>query len=843
MSGKSVFISYSSRDRESAIKIRRLLESDQVRVWLDVIDIRTTNQLQQELFDSIDKQDIFCLLPSPSSVESPWVLREIEYAKTKEGLQILPITLRSCSIPDSLGDIVGLDAREGFDSETVRLRLLRAIHGKKFVEDSVLLDKAERELLAKAQILERAEKELPQIAKTIDPLSSDPIRQIELQIDVASLPEDDDIILELSLTLDLFKGSMSIFIARYREGHTWPAQFRFEEPEYTDYYLKDTHRVDVQFRWYDCVQKLRQHIADVDAFPATFTLTFDGRELRPGGEFSLPANFEIPCVNTLVKKNHFFTLIAHNSSTGTHQDISPDTDIKMELHARVQEQTIRLYRSFTTYKQAILLDGSFLRADSNTIHREIVLNRYDLNSSLSKQMRAAEGKRREEITAALETLDFNWHGFAFESIDEHRLTARERFKRAGTFYSRELWRDAYRMYQDTAELFFSLSKTEKLSLRDGTMMFLSTLRLVTTWTRQNAFDNAGKMVFAMKNTASDLAKLNPAEPDCRRFCADAALANATVQAKLGRIQDAASELATAVDIYEKLNTELKSPARRLAWLEVLRTAVKRSDELGLQNDQNMDEWETKLTSEIGEEAKDQVLRVQAPGELPVWLQKVENPNWPTKRIHSSTLRYSLRIVERWNDRPLVRGTEFEIEHIYWGDSAQDAEWLVNSFMDNSDLGGAHKWVPNTMMLCRFPLVPIHDKAERGPEIWTWQNLGSIPALQSKLQADEVYGYMGVAKYKRSYVMLGRIYVVVVRRGKFAWKIALSFKTACRDGMREEVIVSNDHVRAGAILGDMELDGTGIVSPPTKTGNSSAKSQPSPGSRAAPKKSKLERLFS
>jgi hypothetical protein len=92
-------------------------------------------------------------------------------------------------------------------------------------------------------------------------------------------------------------------------------------------------------------------------------------------------------------------------------------------------------------------------------------------------------------------------------------------------------------------------------------------------------------------------------------------------------------------------------------------------------------------------------------------------------------------------------------------------------------------------------------------------------------------------------MLGRIYVVVVRRGKFAWKIALSFKTACRDGMREEVIVSNDHVRAGAILGDMELDGTGIVSPPTKTGNFSAKSQPSPGSGAAPKKSKLERLFS
>ena len=37
-----------------------------------------------------------------------------------------------------------------------------------------------------------------------------------------------------------------------------------------------------------------------------------------------------------------------------------------------------------------------------------------------------------------------------------------------------------------------------------------------------------------------------------------------------------------------------------------------------------------------------------------------------------------------------------------------------------------------------------------------------------------------------------------------WKLALSFETACFEGMPEEKVYRNDHVRAGAILGDLQL---------------------------------------
>ncbi len=49
--------------------------------------------------------DILCLLLSPSSVTSPWVIKEIDHAlyeREERGLKILAIILRPCEIPDKL---------------------------------------------------------------------------------------------------------------------------------------------------------------------------------------------------------------------------------------------------------------------------------------------------------------------------------------------------------------------------------------------------------------------------------------------------------------------------------------------------------------------------------------------------------------------------------------------------------------------------------------------------------------------------------------------------------------------------------------------------------------------
>jgi hypothetical protein len=81
----------------------------------------------------------------------------------------------------------------------------------------------------------------------------------------------------------------------------------------------------------------------------------------------------------------------------------------------------------------------------------------------------------------------------------------------------------------------------------------------------------------------------------------------------------------------------------------------------------------------------------------------------------------------------------------------------------------------------------------------WSNSTTKPELMS-------WEYMGVANYKaldpRS--TLGRIYVLLVRKGRLAWQIALCFRTACFRGVPEEMLNSNDHNRAGAVLETLRL---------------------------------------
>src|SRR5215472_1531999 len=221
----TAFISYSSHDRKEAFSIRELLEASHIRVWMDFFDIQTTAELRQELRTKVEQAEIFCLLLSPTAVESPWVHQEIEIAlvAAKRGLRILPIILRPCRIPAQLSDIVGFDASEGLEHEAVRLRLTRALCGNAAVEDKVLLDAANRQLIANREIVARAEEELPGVDKQLAVFAGQPVRSVELIVVSDTLPPGLNTILELQLKLDdLFHGTMSFYIGRYQEGHTWP---------------------------------------------------------------------------------------------------------------------------------------------------------------------------------------------------------------------------------------------------------------------------------------------------------------------------------------------------------------------------------------------------------------------------------------------------------------------------------------------------------------------------------------------------------------------------------------------------------------------------------------------
>ena len=788
---KTVFISYSSRDRQEAFEIKQLFEANDIKVWLDFFDIQTTAELRQELSSRVRQAELFCLLLSPSAVESRWVGEEIAtaLAAAESGLRILPIILRPCRIPPQLDNIVGFDASDGLEHEAVRLRLVRAICGEGMVEESVLLNAANRLLLANKETRLRAEAELPGVAEEIAPFGGQPIRKVSLAIRPETLPEDPNVIVELQLKLDeLFHGTMSFYIARYQEGRTWPEEFGFKEPPYTEFFLTERPRLDVQFAWFDRVIPLDVQIdgTDLKTLPATFTLQFDGAQFKPKGEFNLPQTFEIPGLETLEQQNSEFKLIAHDPGARRARYISRDTDIDVTLTARAGEGSLCLYASRTTPTHRIVLGSEYLSHVKNAIRRTALLQRY-AGASVYKD-------RRPEIVAALDQ-------GKFESEAQRRLAARYRFSEAILARTRTLHRDAYKKFQETAELLQPLVFESKPSLEDATLIYRACRALVETWLRQDSIPQAGQLGETLGAVATVIKESDASYADYQRMWADAVLVNAGIHAKLGDKRRAAAELRENVEVLEQLYTALPSAERRTAYLKALTNAVQNATQWDIADAVPVKQWKSALTAKVGDSEAEKLTRPRFPDELPRWLEKSDPPGWPTVPLNSATLRYSLRIPKHWSSEPEVRGTSREVEHLYHG--KRDAEWLIISFMEKADdTSDMRNWVEASIAMTGFPVMLEFDPPSK---LGRWTYLGKLPGLAKKLSVDEAHAYTGLAEYNKDQkTTLGRMYIVMARRKNFAWKLALSFETACFDGMPEEKVYSQDHVRAGAILGTLRL---------------------------------------
>ena len=82
--GLNIFISYSSRDRGDALRLKEIAEADGHDAWMDLFDIRPSARLAGELEQGVSSADVLCLLLSPSAVASPWVREELRYALAAE---------------------------------------------------------------------------------------------------------------------------------------------------------------------------------------------------------------------------------------------------------------------------------------------------------------------------------------------------------------------------------------------------------------------------------------------------------------------------------------------------------------------------------------------------------------------------------------------------------------------------------------------------------------------------------------------------------------------------------------------------------------------------------------
>lgn len=126
---KSVFISYSQKDKDHVIPIASYLARLGLRVWMDTKELSAGQNLVEEISYAINNSDIYIIIISPSALDSNWVTHELNTALTLEINQgkpkVLPIIVEKTNIPISIKSRLYIDMSDTLDSG--KTSLLKAI--------------------------------------------------------------------------------------------------------------------------------------------------------------------------------------------------------------------------------------------------------------------------------------------------------------------------------------------------------------------------------------------------------------------------------------------------------------------------------------------------------------------------------------------------------------------------------------------------------------------------------------------------------------------------------------------------------------------------------------------
>lgn len=94
-----VFISYSSKETETAETVRGVLEKNGILCWMAPRNIPGGSNYTKEIPVAIRDCQIFVLILSENAQRSPWVLKELDMA-VNCGKVILPFMLEDCRLND-----------------------------------------------------------------------------------------------------------------------------------------------------------------------------------------------------------------------------------------------------------------------------------------------------------------------------------------------------------------------------------------------------------------------------------------------------------------------------------------------------------------------------------------------------------------------------------------------------------------------------------------------------------------------------------------------------------------------------------------------------------------------
>jgi WD40 repeat protein len=116
----TAFISYSSQDAHFVERLAKGLLASGIKVWFDKWEIRVGDSLIDMIQKGLSENDFLIVVLSQSSVESPWVRRELNVALMgeleKQHVIVLPVVIDDCEIPVFLKEKRYADFRKPFES-------------------------------------------------------------------------------------------------------------------------------------------------------------------------------------------------------------------------------------------------------------------------------------------------------------------------------------------------------------------------------------------------------------------------------------------------------------------------------------------------------------------------------------------------------------------------------------------------------------------------------------------------------------------------------------------------------------------------------------------------------
>lgn len=128
------FISHAGEDKaEFGEPLATILRAGGVDAWLDKWEMLPGDSLVQKIFsEGIRGTDAVIVLVSKTSVEKPWVQKELNVAAVQNiqrALRLIPVKLDDCAMPEVLMDLLWLDWDKDGNAEGVSKRIIETLHG------------------------------------------------------------------------------------------------------------------------------------------------------------------------------------------------------------------------------------------------------------------------------------------------------------------------------------------------------------------------------------------------------------------------------------------------------------------------------------------------------------------------------------------------------------------------------------------------------------------------------------------------------------------------------------------------------------------------------------------